>query len=132
MISNKDSNNKKKYVRYFCTNSFGFGWGKTPLDAWHKNSHTGLRDKVDCYLLAESHIYEITSTIKPDAINPTNWEIEISRDSVRSNNSDVNITYMWTDRLVNYKKKSDDYHRSKLSFCTQDQEWKDNPVHIGC
>ena len=122
---------EKIYYRYFCTNSFGFGWGKTPLEAWHTNPQVGMRDKPNECILAESHIYEVTSTIEPNALNPKNWDIEINRDSVHSNNSDVNIKYMWTDRLVNYKKKSDDYHRSKLSFCTQDAHWKDNPVHLG-
>ncbi len=131
-MTNLIKNNDKKYVRYLSTNSFGFGWGKTPIEAWKKNPHTGLKDKVDNYILAESHTYEITSTIKPDGMRPKNWDIKFGSDYVESNHSDVSVNYMWSDRLVNYKKKSDEYHRSELSFCTEDKEWKDNPVRIGC
>ena len=119
----KDTNT---YYRYFCTNSFGYGWGKTPLEAWFNNDHAKLRDKVSDYQLAECHIYELTSTIKPEGEHfPKNWGVQFDSSECYTNLDEVTVRYMWSDRFKNYTKPNVCYY--KRSFCVQDQDWRDNP-----
>ena len=121
--------NTNKYYRYLCTNAFGYGWGRTPLEAWRTNPNAGLTDNLKKWKMAECHIIEVTSSIKPEGDQlPKNWGLEWDASHCVSNLDEVSCRYMWTDRFKQRKDKYDTYY--KRSFCVKDQDWIDDPKHL--
>jgi hypothetical protein len=88
-----NKNNNKKYVRYLTSNHKGFGWGRTPLEAWINNPHTNI-EYSDC------ETYEISSFIEPIGKHcPSNWEVYPNQRLIYTDNENVSVRKLWFDFL---------------------------------